>query len=104
MWNFIMINEDFVCENCHKKIPKHPTWSARNHCPFCLYSKHLDESFPWDRKSKCLALMKPIWIDHKKNKWYMIKHKCEKCSKEILNKIAIDDEFLEFIKWINSKK
>ncbi len=79
-----------------KKIEKHPSWSVKNHCPFCLHSKHLDKDFPWDRNSKCLSLMSPIWIDHKKNKGYMIKHKCQKCWKEILNKIAPDDNFLEF--------
>jgi hypothetical protein len=31
----------------------------------------------------------------------MIKHKCIKCGKEILNKIAPDDNFLDFIKKIN---
>lgn len=72
---FIMINESFLCENCWKIIEKHPEGSARNHCPFCLYSKHLDDLFPWDRKSKCNWLMKPVWIDYKKNKWWMIKHK-----------------------------
>ena len=100
MW-FKMINEDFICENCWKKVKKHPNWSARNHCPDCLYSKHLDKDFPWDRKSDCKGLMKPIWIDYKKNKGYMIKHKCQKCNKEILNKVAIDDNFLDFTKKIN---
>jgi len=100
MW-FKMINESFVCENCHKKVEKHPSWSARNHCPYCLYSKHLDKDFPWDRASECFWLMKPIWIDYKKNKWYMIKHKCIKCSKEILNKIAPDDNFLDFVNKVN---
>jgi len=103
MW-FKMINENFICENCNKKIDKHPEWSARNHCPFCLYSMHLDEKFPWDRLSNCHWLMKPIDIDYKKNKWNMIKHKCLKCSKEILNKIAPDDNFLEFIKILNKIK
>lgn len=98
---FKMINEEFTCWNCSKEIKKHPNWSARNHCPNCLYSKHLDKEFPWDRESNCFSLMKPVWIDHKKNKWYMIKHKCEKCSKEILNKVAEDDDFLEFIKKMN---
>ena len=92
-----MINEQFKCENCWKKVEKHPDWSARNHCPYCLYSKHLDDKYPWDRASNCHSLMKPIWIDNKKNKWWMIKHKCLKCSKKILNKIAPDDNFLEFI-------
>ena len=100
MW-FKMINEQFICENCWKKIEKHPEGSARNHCPFCLYSKHLDRDSPWDRLSECSWLMKPIWIDYKKNKWYMIKHLCIKCSKEILNKVAPDDNFLEFIQKIN---
>lgn len=97
MW-FKMLNENFKCENCSQEIIKHPEWSARNHCPFCLYSKHLDKDFPWDRMSECLWLMQPIDIDYKKNKWNMIKHKCVKCSKEILNKIAPDDDFLSFIK------
>lgn len=89
---FIMINESFICENCKKEVKKHPEWSARNHCPFCLYSKHLDKDFPWDRKSKCKWMMKAIWIDHKKNKWWMIRHRCENCFKEILNKTSNDDD------------
>ena len=99
--SFKMINENFLCENCNQNILKHPGGSARNHCPFCLYSKHLDENFPWDRISECMWLMIPIWIDHKKNKWWMIKHKCNKCNKEILNKIAPDDNYLDFIKKLN---
>ncbi len=98
---FKMINESFTCENCSREVEKHPEGSARNHCPFCLYSKHLDKDFPWDRLSDCHSIMKPIWIDFKKNKWYMIKHKCTKCSKEILNKLAPDDNFLEFVKKMN---
>ena len=95
--NFIMRNETFVCENCNKKVNLHSEWSARNHCPFCLYSKHLDKNFPWDRESECWGLMRPIDIDYKKNKGYMIKHICVKCEKTILNKIAPDDNFLDFI-------
>jgi DNA-directed RNA polymerase subunit RPC12/RpoP len=92
---FVMINESFICKNCNKKVSSHPSWSARNHCPFCLYSMHLDESFPWDRLSTCLGLMEPVWTDYKRNKWYMIKHKCIKCSKESINKLAPDDDFID---------
>ncbi len=102
MW-FRMINEEFICNNCSSKVKKHPEWSARNHCVYCLYSKHLDKNYPWDRESSCFWLMKPILIDYKKNKGYMIKHKCLKCDKEILNKISSDDNFLEFSKKINKK-
>ena len=97
MW-FKMINETFTCGNCWKEIEIHPEWSARNHCPNCLYSKHLDKDFPGDRKSDCEWLMAPVDMDYKKNKWNMIKHKCIKCWKGILNKVAPDDDFLEFVK------
>lgn len=100
MW-FKMINENFICENCWKNIIKHAAWSARNHCPHCLYSKHLDKNFPWDRASDCHWLMTPVWIDYKKNKGNMILHRCSKCSKEILNKVAPDDNFLDLVKKIN---
>lgn len=93
---FTMRNESFTCENCDREIIKHPSWSARNHCPHCLCSKHLDKDFPWDRASECLWLMKPVWKDHKKNKGWMIAHECQKCSKKILNKIAEDDSIEVF--------
>ncbi|MGE4444063.1 MAG: RNHCP domain-containing protein [Candidatus Altimarinota bacterium] len=99
--SFKMINENFTCENCGKIIEKHPEGSARNHCPFCLYSKHLDKDFPGDRLSECEAMMEPVGIDHKKNKGWMIKHKCKKCKKEILNKVAPDDNYLDLIKKLN---
>ena len=47
--------------------------------------------------------MEPIDIDYKKNKGNMIKHKCTKCGKEILNKIAPDDNFLDFVNLRNKK-
>lgn len=97
MW-FKMLNESFLCENCWKQIEKDLNWSVRNHCPFCLFSKHLDDNFPWDRLSQCWWLMEPIDIDYKKNKWNMVKHRCLKCSKTILNKVSDDDNFIDFIK------
>ena len=100
MW-FTMINDSFECENCGAQIEKHPEGSARNHCPVCLYSKHLDDTIPGDRASKCHGMMKPIWIDYKKNKGNMILHKCQKCWKEMLNKISPDDHFLEFLQEYN---
>ncbi len=90
MW-FIMKNESFTCENCSQEISKHPSWSARNHCPYCLYSKHLDKNFPWDRASKCYWLMEPIAKDYQRNKGWMVVHQCTFCDKKISNKLAEDD-------------
>ncbi|WP_419962425.1 RNHCP domain-containing protein [Psychrobacillus sp. BM2] len=33
--------------------------SFRNHCPFCLFSKHLD-NYPGDRSSECQDLMRIV--------------------------------------------
>jgi len=88
--NFIMINETFICENCGKK--NNPLkGSCRNHCKYCLYSKHVDDKIPGDRKSNCKQLMIPIELDQSGSKGYIIIHKCIKCGKKIRNKVAEDD-------------
>jgi len=57
---FKMIDEEFICENCNT-IVKPLGYTARNHCPKCLYSKHVD-ILPGDRKETCHGLLKPIGI------------------------------------------
>lgn len=57
---FIMRNESFICEHCGFEVSPHPSGSARNHCPKCLYSKHVDEDSPGDRLATCYGLMEPI--------------------------------------------
>lgn len=95
---FIMRNESFTCEHCGGVVSIHPTGSARNHCPHCLYSKHVDDTKPGDRLSDCHGLMRPIGMDYRKGKGDMIRHRCEKCGKEMLNKLAPDDEIVKFLK------
>jgi DNA-directed RNA polymerase subunit RPC12/RpoP len=95
--NFISINEGFICINCGKYCPPHKN-SYRNHCKYCLYSKHVDNEIPGDRKSKCNGLMEPIKIDYSGKKGYIIVHKCIKCGKTIRNKTANDDNLNEIIK------
>ena len=55
-----MLDEEFVCDNCGKMVNK-LNYTARDHCPFCLYSKHVDIN-PGDRLNKCRGLLKPIDI------------------------------------------
>lgn len=88
--NFIMKNDSFVCENCKKENNPLKT-GCRNHCKYCLYSKHVDKEIPGDRASECKALMEPIELDQTGAKGYVIVHKCTKCGKEIRNKTAPDD-------------
>jgi len=100
---FIMRNESFSCLHCGKKVSPHPAGSARNHCPYCLYSLHVDADSPGDRASDCGGLMAPIAREYRKNKGDMILHRCQTCGKEIPNKIAPDDDFLGWVRDFNSK-
>ena len=90
-----MIDEKFICENCNRKVEK-LNYTARDHCPYCLYSKHVDIN-PGDRLNSCMGLMKPIGIEKYKNT-YKIIYKCSKCNTIHKNIIAIDDDFDEIIK------
>lgn len=91
---FNMIDEEFICENCKKQVNK-TGYTARDHCPHCLYSKHLDIN-PGDRKNTCHGLMKPIGIEKFKDK-YKIIYKCLKCGETHKNIIANDDNMNEII-------
>ncbi len=94
MKRFNMMDEEFVCEKCGMKVEK-LKYSARDHCPFCLYSKHVDV-FPGDRKNKCKGLLVPIGIEKYRNT-YKIIYKCEKCNNIHKNIIADDDAFDKII-------
>lgn len=94
MKKFNMIDEEFTCDNCHKKVPK-LNYTARDHCPYCLYSKHLDIN-PGDRQNTCKGLLEPIQIEKYKNT-YKIIYKCTKCNQYHKNIIANDDNFEKII-------
>lgn len=89
MKNFTMIDEKFICENCHKEVDK-LNYTARDHCPYCLYSKHVD-IMPGDRQNECKGLLKPIAIEKFKDT-YKIVYKCEKCNQIHKNIVANDDD------------
>jgi DNA-directed RNA polymerase subunit RPC12/RpoP len=88
--HFIHRNEGFECLRCG--FENGPLkGSCRNHCRQCLSSRHVDDQVPGDRVSQCQGLMSPARLDQKK-KGKMIVHVCEKCGKEMLNKVADDDD------------
>ena len=73
----------------------------RNHCPYCLWSKHLDLYQSGDRMAICKAGMRPVALTLKQaHKKYMrpyqgelmIVHQCEGCEKISINRIAADDD------------
>ncbi|MFA6358365.1 MAG: HEAT repeat domain-containing protein [Candidatus Omnitrophota bacterium] len=87
--NKILKSACFVCEHCKK--PVYPLEvSRRDHCPYCLYSKHLDAVMPADGASSCTGLMRPVDIKCEKNKWY-ISYRCLKCGTTKKFLMAEDD-------------
>ena len=87
---FTVRDEGFVCENCKRKVEK-LGYTSRDHCPYCLYSKHVD-IMPGDRNNSCKGLLKPIGIEKFKDT-YKIVYKCTKCKQTHKNIIAKDDNF-----------
>lgn len=90
MKKFNMVDESFICENCNKIVDK-LEYTARDHCPYCLYSKHLDIN-PGDRLNECKGLLEPVGIEKFKDK-YKIIYKCKKCNELHKNITAVDDNF-----------
>ena len=81
-------DNSFICENCNKLVST-LKYTSRDHCPYCLYSKHVDIN-PGDRLNTCLGLLKPISIEKYKDT-YKIIYKCIKCNKIHKNIMANDD-------------
>ena len=82
-------NTGFTCAVCGKEVLPVTNGSFRNHCPFCLCSLHVDVT-PGDRASDCGGILRPVGVDYKGNKGWMILHRCEKCGYTTQNKAAVD--------------
>ncbi len=85
---FTRTKEDFHCEKCGFFVQGN---GYTNHCPNCLWSKHVDVN-PGDRQESCQSLMQPIGIKIKDGN-HIIIHECTKCHFKRLNKINEDDNF-----------
>jgi RNHCP domain len=85
--------EVFKCRHCHQFVGPLPSGgSQRNHCPFCLFSRHVDDHIG-DRMSSCGASMEAIGYFQRPNGEYVIVHRCFACGLERFNRIAADDNF-----------
>ena len=83
-------NTGFVCAHCERTVPPLQNGSYRNHCPFCLYSLHVDV-FPGDRANDCHGLLEPIGAEHNGKKGWVILYRCTRCGEPGRNKAALDD-------------
>ena len=68
----------------------------RNHCPRCLWSRHLDEE-PGDRRSACRGPMEPVAVEVRQGGEWAIIHRCTRCKALKVNRIAGDDQELALL-------
>jgi hypothetical protein len=95
---------DFKCGHCHALVSSAHFLSGvnnRNHCPYCLWSCHLDLYAAGDRLSACKGQMRPIGLTFKSNRnkyrrepggELMLIHQCVDCGSLSINRIAADDD------------
>ena len=95
---------DFRCAHCRNNVSAEHLLSGvnnRNHCPYCLWSCHLDLYSAGDRLSACRGQMKPTGLTMKKgrNKYrlesggeLMLIHECTECGSLSINRVAADDD------------
>ena len=86
--------ETFKCRHCHRFVGSLPSGGhQRNHCPYCLFSRHVDEKASGDRMSTCGSSMQAIGRFQRAKGEYVIVHRCLSCDFERFNRIAADDDF-----------
>ncbi len=85
---FKVVDEEFTCFNCGLLV-KPLGYTSRDHCPNCLYSKHVDIN-PGDRLNSCQGILKPIGIEKYKDTFKII-YQCTKCGIIHKNIMARDD-------------
>ena len=82
----------FRCRHCGLDVSTHaPGTAHRNHCPNCLWSRHLDDDAPGDRAAECGSSMEPIAICVRGDGEWVIVHRCTGCDDLNLNRTAGDD-------------
>lgn len=90
-------NNGFQCLHCGQFVPErsHGT-QHRNHCPWCLWSRHVDEHVG-DRQSPCRAEMEPLAVAVRDAGEWTIVHRCTRCGSIRTNRIAGDDQELALL-------
>lgn len=86
--NFIKNDAGFVCAHCGMTVEPLGS-SSRDHCPFCLYSLHVDV-IPGDRASECGGQLVPVAAEVDSRRGFMIIYRCKKCGAIKRNKSAHD--------------
>jgi hypothetical protein len=79
--------EDFVCGHCKAAVAGD---GYTNHCPRCLWSRHVDVN-PGDRAAECGGAMRPVAVAPARGGW-SVAHVCESCGAKRRCKSAVADD------------
>ncbi len=80
-------DEPFTCAHCGLEVPAHGR-TARDHCPRCLRSSHVDV-IPGDRASLCGGLLDPVGLAVG-NGEITLRYRCRACGAEKVNRATPD--------------
>jgi hypothetical protein len=84
---FTRTTESFDCTNCGAHVVGD---GFTNHCPRCLWSRHVDEN-PGDRAASCRGAMKPIAIIAQRDELVVVQE-CVVCGHRWRNRTSPDDD------------
>jgi hypothetical protein len=91
--------DTFRCLQCRLDVSmRAPGTQHRNHCPSCLFSRHLDLRTPGDRAAECGARMEPIAVSVRGDGEWVLIHRCTGCDALSANRTAGDDNPLPLVR------
>ena len=80
-------DDSFTCVNCGRTVEP-LGYTSRNHCPYCLWSLHVDVN-PGDRANTCGGRLRPVRTEPDSKKGFIIIHRCERCGEIRRNRAAL---------------
>jgi hypothetical protein len=84
---FTRRREDFTCLRCGTSV--HGS-GYTNHCPQCLWSRHVDVN-PGDRAAECGGAMEPVGALFEDGEIVVVQQ-CVTCGHSRRNRSAVDDD------------
>ncbi len=89
----------FRCGRCRRMVGQTVSGGRhRNHCPFCLTSRHVDLRRPGDRANPCRALMAAVGVASKPDGEQLVLHRCNGCDARRRTRVAADDDPVALLK------
>ena len=89
----------FRCGRCRRMVGETVSGGRhRNHCPFCLTSRHVDLRRPGDRANPCRALMAAVGVAYRPDGEQLVVHRCNGCETVRRTRVAADDDPVALLK------